>query len=328
VASKEEYIYVLRMTSFNAHGADRLELLHTFVRIVESGSLSAAAAQLETTQPTVSRRLQQLERTLGLRLLQRTTHAMKLTDEGARCFEHAKGMLERWQAIEADMRGVNEEPRGTLRVVAPSIFGQEQLVEPVVHFLRRYPEVSVEWLLHDRLPDFAAEGIDCAVRVGHVEESDLVAVRLAELPRIVVAAPKLWGKGSPPTTPEAPAALPWLALRTFYKDEVALTHERTGENARFPIRPRLSTDNLHAMHNAALAGVGACIASAWLVADDLANGRLLQLAPEWAAAPIPIFLVYPRASFYPARLRVFSKLMKQHLPRVPGVEPPTRRVLR
>ncbi|HEX2676229.1 MAG TPA: LysR family transcriptional regulator, partial [Polyangiales bacterium] len=266
--------------------SDRLELLHTFVRIVEAGSLSAAATQLSTTQPTVSRRLQLLERTLGQRLVQRTTHAMKLTDEGTRCFEHAKGMLERWQAIEADLRGVDEEPRGALRVVAPSIFGQRQLIEPIVRFLQRYQQVDIEWLLSDRLPDFTAEGVDCAVRVGAIHESDVVAVHLADLPRIVVSAPKLWGKGAPPQNPEALAKLPWLALQTFYRDEVALVHAESGEPARIAIRPRFSTDNLHAMHNAALAGLGACVASAWLVASDLDAHRLVQLAPAWRAASL------------------------------------------
>ncbi|MEZ4410295.1 MAG: LysR family transcriptional regulator [Polyangiales bacterium] len=302
-------------------GADRIDLLRTFVRVVEAGSLSAAAAQLGTTQPTVSRRLQALERSLGLSLLHRTTHAMTLTPDGARCFEHAKGLLDRWDAIESDMRGAHDTPRGALRVVAPSIFGQRQLVEPVVRLLKKHPALTVEWLLYDRLPDFAAEGVDCAVRVGDVAESELVAVRLAELPRIVVAAPGLWGRGRSPATPEALAALPWLALRTFYRDEVTLRHERTGAEARVTIRPRFSTDNLHAMHNAALAGVGACVASAWIVAEDLAAGRLARLAPAWTASSLPVSIVYPRARFYPARLRAFIDVMKRHLPRVPGVAP-------
>lgn len=307
-----------------AAGADRLDLLHTFVRIVEAGSLSAAALQLRTTQPTVSRRLQQLERLLGVRLLQRSTHAMKLTEDGERCFEHARELLERWHAIEADLRGVQDEPRGTLRVLVPTVFGQQQLIAPMVALLERHPGVTVEWLLDDRLPDFIAEGIDCAVHIGPVEAPGLVAIELALLPRIVVTAPGLWGDGPPPQTPEELAGLPWLALNTFYRDEVMLQHAQSGQIRRIAIRPRLSTNHLHALCNAVLAGLGAGIASTWSVADALAQGRLVQLAPQWLAPPLPISLVLPPTRFQPARLRVFMQLMREHLPGVTGVQPPAK----
>ncbi|MBU1817616.1 MAG: LysR family transcriptional regulator, partial [Gammaproteobacteria bacterium] len=131
------------MTDPTIPGADRIELLQTFVRIVEAGSLSAAAQLLGTSQPTVSRRLQTLERHLGLKLLQRSTHVMKLTEDGERCFAHAKELLHSWTAMEDDLRGTADTPRGTLRVVAPHAFGQNQLIAPLMDYLGRYPEVSV-----------------------------------------------------------------------------------------------------------------------------------------------------------------------------------------
>jgi DNA-binding transcriptional LysR family regulator len=303
-------------------GADRIELMQTFIRIVEAGSLSAAAAQLGTTQPTVSRRLQALERALGLRLLQRSTHGMKLTEEGERCFAQVKELVEGFAAMEADLRGARSEPRGTLRVVVPHAFGQDQLVAPLVEYLRRHPGVSVEWLLHDRHPDFIAEGIDCAIQVGAVEDPSVVALRLAEVPRFVVAAPGLWGKGAPPRHAHELHTLPWLALHTFYRDEVTLTRGAQGETHRFAIRPRLSTDSLYALRNAALAGLGACIASAWIVTRDLELGQLVHLAPAWQAAPLPVYLVYPHARFYPARLRLFIELVRARLPKLVGLRAP------
>ena len=106
----------------------RLDDLTVFVRTADRGSLSAAAVQLGSTQPTISRRLQWLEKLLGLRLLQRSTHAMKLTADGERCYAHAKALLESWAAVEADLRGAKDQPRGHLRVLAPHAFGQELLV--------------------------------------------------------------------------------------------------------------------------------------------------------------------------------------------------------
>lgn len=306
------------MTNPDMTGMDRIGLMQTFVRIVEAGSLSAAAAQLGTSQPTVSRRLQALERALGLKLLQRSTHAMKLTDDGARCFAHAKTLLDSWQAMTADLRGAKDAPEGHLRVLVPHAFGQDRLIAPLLMYLKRHPQVTVEWLLHDRRPDFIAEGIDCAVQVGAVDDPSVVAVRLAEVPRIVVAAPALFRKRPFPREPDDLAALPWLALQTYYRNEVALTRKTDGVTRRFAIRPRLSTDSLYALRNAILAGLGAGIVSAWMVNGDLEQGRLLHLAPDWEAPRLPVHLVYPYARFYPARLRVFLEAMRDAVPTIAG----------
>ena len=309
------------MTKPTAH-SDRFELMETFVRIVDAGSLSAAATQLGTTQPTVSRRLQALERSLGVRLLRRSTHSMTLTEDGQRCLERARELLANWHAFEAELRGVADEPEGMLRVVAPHAFGQQQLVAPLTRYLARYQRVDVEWLLHDRRPDFIAEGIDCAIQVGEVDDQSAIAIKLAEVPRIVVAAPALLAGRAAPRVPADLDALPWLAMRPYYRTEVALTHVKDGRKARVAIRPRMSTDSLYAIRTAALAGVGAAVVSAWIVADDLAQGRLRHVAPQWRAAPLPMYLVYPKARFYPARLRRFLDAMREALPAAVDVPAP------
>jgi len=302
----------------SATATDRLQLMETFVRIVEAGSLSAAAAQLHATQPTVSRRLQALERSLGVRLLQRSTHAMRLTVDGERCFERAKELLASWASFEADVRGAREEPEGTLRVAVPHAFGQEKFVLPLAAFLRAHPRVNVEWLLLDDVRDLIGGGIDCAIQVGVPTDPAAVAIKLSEVPRIVVAAPSVLGGAATPEDAAGLAALPWLALRTYYRNEVTLTHDETGETRRFAIRPRVSTDSLYALRSAALLGLGACISSAWLLADDLANGSLLHLAPRWRADPLPVYLAYPHARFYPSRLLRFVAMMRAAMPAAIG----------
>lgn len=298
---------------------DRLELLRTFVRIVEAGSLSAAAEQLKTTQPTISRRLQALERSLGLQLLQRSTHSMQLTGDGERCYSYGKALLESWQEMEAELQGARDEPRGTLRVQVPHAFGQDQLIAPLSEYLGRHSKVAVEWLLHDRRPDFVAEAIDCAIQVGVVNDPAVVAIPLGEVPRIVVASPTLLGDRPMPASAEELARLPWLALRTYYHDEVALTCLTDGQHHRFTIQPRVSTDSLYALRNSALAGLGACVCSAWIVAQDIAEGRLVQLVPQWQAAPLPVYLIYPYARRYPAKLRLFGELIRQRMPLLTGM---------
>ncbi len=302
-------------------GQDRIELLATFIRIVEAGSLSAAAAQMHTTQPTISRRLQALERALGLRLVQRSTHGMKLTPDGERCFAHAKSFVENWQTIEADLKGAKNEPDGVLRVVVPHAFGQGHLITPLVRYLEQHGRVSVEWQLRDTRPDFITEGVDCAITMGAVEDPSLVAIRLAEVPRLVVGISAFAPQGRVPVHPQELADQPWMAFQTFYRDEVALTHRISGEKVRFPIRPRLAANNLYALRNAALAGLGVFISSSWLVEEDLREGRLVHLVPDWQAPAMAVSIIYPYARFYPARLRMFVDVMRAMVPRLIGANP-------
>jgi DNA-binding transcriptional LysR family regulator len=305
--------------------ADRMMLVETFVRIVDAGSLSAAARALATTQPTISRRLKALEKSLGVRLLQRSTHAMKLTDDGMRCYARAKELIAGWQEFESEIRGAVDEPVGMLRVVAPHAFGQQQLVAPLAEYLARYPRMTVDWVLHDRTPDFIGEGIDCAIRVGEVPDPSMVAIRLGDVPRIVIATPGLFAGRALPVHPDELSALPWIAVSHYYRDEVTLTHARTGETVRVPVQPRIYTDNLYAMRSAVALGVGAALGSRWALREELDAGRLVQLVPDWQASPLPIWLIYPPARFYPARLRRFIDIMRVAVPQAYGVVAPPGR---
>jgi DNA-binding transcriptional LysR family regulator len=302
--------------------ADRIELMETFVRIVEAGSLSAAALQMGATQPTVSRRLQALERSLGLRLLQRSTHAMTLTADGERCYEGAKELIASWKAFESELRGADDEPEGLLRVIAPHAFGQQLLVGPLSDYMRAHPRVTVEWLLHDSpqdrtqdsTPDFVGEGIDCAIQVGEVTDPSVVAIKLSEVPRIVVAAPSLMAGRAMPVHARELAGLPWLSARNFYRTEVLLSHVDTGEAHRVSFRPRFTTDSFYALRSATVRGIGIGLMSTWMLADEIAAGRLVQLAPQWRAAALPVHLIYPPSRFHPARLRRFIEAMRAALP--------------
>jgi DNA-binding transcriptional LysR family regulator len=304
------------MDASQAVPADRLTLLETFARIVEAGSLSAAAPLLQTTQPTVSRRLRALEQSLGVPLLQRSTHGMRLTLDGERCYQRARTLLDDWAAFQADMGGAGAEPDGLLRVAVPHAFGQDKFVAPLADFLRAFPRVQVDWLLEDVVADPRARGIDCIIQVGEPSDPAMVGIRLTAVPRVVVAAPALLAGGRPPQDPEALGDLPWLALRTYYRDEVALRHAVTRETRTVAVRSRFSTDSLYALRSAALRGLGACAGSTWLLADDLARGDLVHLAPQWQPTPLPIWITYPQARHYPSRLLRFVEAMRKAVPQV------------
>ena len=298
--------------------------MRTFVRIVEAGSLSAAAKQIGTTQATVSRRLQSLETLLGVKLLMRTTHAMKLTDDGERGYQHAKKIIDAWLALEDGLNVTEDEPVGTLRVRAPHAFGQQQLLEPLLQFLSRYPHVAVEWMLNDKTVDFLSDNIDCAIRVGAEVDPATVSVLLAEVPRSVVAAPALLARFPAVNTPEDLQQFPWIAISSFYQRHVELFHDASPATARIAITPRLSTDSLYVARNTALTGLGVAVVSSWTVQDDIREGRLVHLLPEWQPAALPVHLVYPWSRYYPARLRRFLELMRQVMPEVTGMRKPVQ----
>ncbi|MFP9431706.1 LysR family transcriptional regulator [Enterobacter sp. LM3] len=318
-------IYVRCMTDENmkrVERIDRVELMRTFVRIVETGSLSAAARQLSTTQATVSRRLQSLETLLGARLLLRTTHATKLTDDGERCYQHARRVIDSWLALEDEVGQAEDEPVGVLRVRAPHAFGQDQLLKPLTEFLQRYPQLSVEWMLNDKSVDFLSDNLDCAIRVGAEVDPATVSVMLAEVPRCVVASPALLAQFPPVNTPEDLLVLPWIAISTFYQRHVDLFDGLSMQPRRIAITPRLSTDSLHVARNTVLTGLGVAVVSSWTVKEDIREGRLIHLLPEWQPAALPVHLVYPWSRYYPARLRRFLEMMKQVMPDIAGMRKP------
>lgn len=299
---------------------DRLDLIQSFVRIVEAGSISAAARLLGISQPALSRRLKSLEHYLGMQLIQRSTHHLILTPDGERSFERFRTILANWGAMESEIRGARDEPQGHLRVLAPHAFGQDRLIGPLASYLARYPRMTLEWNLHDdrSLHDFIAEGIDCAIQVGHLRDVNLVARHLGDIPRILIAAPDFIPASLKLTHPRQLADLPWIALTTFYQNEMEFTHQTTGERVRVEFQTRMRTDNLYAMRNAVRHGIGIAAGSSWVMQDDLAQGQLLQLLPQWQLSSLPVSLIYPYAPFYPAKLRCFIDLMQQVLPEIFG----------
>jgi len=313
------------MSNIKNGGIDRIEMMQTFVRIVESGSLSAAASQLSTTQPTISRRLQSLEKRLGTKLIMRTTHSMKLTDDGGRCYQHAKKLIDSWNALEDDLKNANDEPVGMLKVRVPHAFGQDQLIAPLVQYLNDHKQINVEWMLNDHSPDFINDGIDCAIHVGDITDPAMVAILLAEVPRIAVAAPELLAKHPNITKVEDLNALPWVALSTFYRHKIKLKSSAHQRSHELTFSPKFITDSLYALRNTLLSGVGVGVPSAWVVNEDLASGKLVHLLPEWCADPLPVYLVYPYASYYPARLSKFLELMRSVMPTLVGTRSPSLR---
>ena len=287
---------------------DRLTLLETFVRVAERGGLSAAARDLDLSQPTVSRRIARLEARLGTTLLRRTTHASAPTADGLALLEDARRLLAGWEAVEERHAGDGAALAGTVRTVAPVGLGQTRLGPAVAAFLEAHPKVSIEWRLTDRPIRFAEEGCDCWIRIGPIADERLVVRELARVERLVVAAPA-------PARAHADGsleAMPWLALGPFEGARIEL-FGAGGERRAFTVRPRFATDSLFALRDAALAGLGAAILPRWLVARELAEGALVDVAPAWRAARLPVTLAVAAGPGRPARIGAFAEAVAEHL---------------
>lgn len=289
---------------------DRLELMKTYIRIVDSKNLSAAALSLNTTQPTVSRRLKALEKSLGIKLIQRTTHQMQMTEEGRRFYFHAKEIIERWNLVEAEMTGVKTLPKGMLRVQVPHALGIGRFNQVLSKYLQDYEDVDVDWILSDKTPDFISENLDCAIKVGNVDDPSLIAIKIFELPRVIVASSKLIKNPKKYSHPDDLKDLPWLAFKTHYLNAITFTHSKTNEKCTLKIQPRFSTDSLFSMKEVVQLGLGVGVLSKWIIEKNLNEGVLVQLCKDWQAMKLPVYLIYPQSRHKPAKLQKFIDLVK------------------
>lgn len=289
-----------------AAAVDRLELTRLFLRIVETGSLSAAGRSLGVSQPSVSRQLRQLEMMLGVELVRRSTHELTVTEAGLRFEREGRAMLEQWERVAEGMRGEGDALAGPVRVLAPAGLGQTLLADIAADFVNRHPGITLDWLLDDRPRDLVACGIDLWLRVGEVRDEALVVRPLARMERILVAA----ADAEPATHPATLSDRQAVILAPFMADGIGLEGP---EGATWTLRPRpgVSTDTLFAAGRLVEAGAGWSALPRWLVAPLLKTGGLQHLCPAWHPAATVLSLAYPRDRFRAARVTAFMVALRE-----------------
>jgi len=283
---------------------DKLRAMTTFVRIVETGSLTAAADHLGTSPTSVVRSLSALERELGVRLLNRTTRRMALTDEGRDYFERCRHLLINVEEAEAALLARQVKPVGRLVITAPVMFGRLHVGPAVTDFLAAYPEVRIELLLLDRVVDLIEEGIDLAVRIGTLPESSLVAIPLGSTRRIICASPDYLASHG---QPENPAELQnHRAIRTTGSSlETDWSFQDDGRTLRVAMPHILATNHIDFAIDACLRGVGCGRFFAYQVREQVAAGKLVRLLRAYEAPPLPVNFAYPHARLLSSRVRAF-----------------------
>lgn len=286
---------------------DRIDAMRLFIRVADAGSFSRAASDLGIGQPTVSRRIQDLEHRLGAELFQRTTRALGLTEAGQRFYSRAGSILAEFDEAEAEARGLDHEPVGLLRVSAANSLARRLIAPQIATFLERYPHVKCDIIAEDAITDLVGEGVDLAFRLGTLADSRLMAKRMGEVRRLVWAAPAFLDTHGTPQTPADLDGLPGLIFRQLPKGR-DWTLQRGDQSVTVKMDGRLSASSGEVLLQGALDGLGLFLAPDWLVCEDANAGRLVRVLPDWEGEPLAVHAVWTSG-----KLRGKAKLFAEHM---------------
>ncbi|CAB3748571.1 LysR family transcriptional regulator [Burkholderia puraquae] len=302
---------------------DHLQAMRIFARVAHLGSFTKAAEQLQLPRPTVSNAVQYLEKHLKIRLLQRTTRRVALTAEGATYYERCVRLLADLDDAETLFEDAGTTPRGAIRVDLPERFALNQVIPALPGFHARYPDLRVVIGTTDRFVDLVADGIDCAVRVGAMSDTSLVARRIGELAQINCAAPAyLERHGTPRSPDELPdhVAVGYFSSRTGRELDWEYADMDSGELHAVKMRSVVSVNSSQAYLACCLAGLGLIQAPREGLGPLLADGSLVEVLPEWNAEPLPVLVVFPTGRHLAPRVRIFVDWLADTLGATPRGE--------
>lgn len=275
-----------------------------FTKVVETKSFTGAADALGLPKSTVSRKLAQLEERLGVRLVQRTTRKLALTDIGEAYYERCSRIVADIAAAEQLVTDMQSTPRGRLRVTASVDFSTRFLGEIVAEFLAQHPEINVELEATDRVADLIEDGFDLAVRFGQMPESTLIARKLCSLHLILCASPAYLARRGAPETIEELDEHDHVLFTPVSRNQT-WTLANGDASYEFGRPARLATNNYGAVVDVARAGGGIALISEFMVAEEIQNGQLVRVLPGWQTRPTDVHAVYPARQNVPPRLTLF-----------------------
>jgi len=289
---------------------DRIGDLNLFLRVLDSGSITAAARALNVSVAVASQRLKRLERELGVRLLHRTTRQLSVTPEGAALAEHGRVLADEIETLTAGLRQAGISVAGTLRVTTASMFGQQYISPLIPEFLALHPNVRLSVDLNDETLDLVKSGFDLAIRIGELDDSSLVARKLAINRRVLCAAPKYLRQHGVPKTPADLEQHECLILvgRQGRRDVWRLTDRKKGEVA-VRVNGRIDSNQGELLRDAAVGGLGISMHSTWHVCEDLRAGRLEVVLPNYPIADTGIYAVTPQRRLVPPRVQAFIEFL-------------------
>jgi DNA-binding transcriptional LysR family regulator len=293
---------------------DRLAAMQTFVKVIETGSFSAAARQLRLGQPAVSKTVAQLEERLGLPLLLRSSRRLSATEAGQIFYDHAKVTIAQAEEAELAARGAGAGLTGRLRVSAGVTFARLKIVPKLGSFLARHPKLEIELILDDRNVDLVGEGIDVALRLGVLTDSALAARKIAVVGRRVVGTPAYFARAGVPETP-ADLSTHEAIIYSQRGGGSAWTFAKDGAEQSVVLSGRIRSTAVEAVREAVLADLGLAVASDAMLGAELESGAVREVLADWRLPSIDVWAVFPTGQRASAKARAFANFVEQELAR-------------
>jgi len=299
---------------------DRFQEMQVFISVAQEQGFAAAARRLGLSAPSVTRAVAALEQRIGTQLLTRTTRNVLLTEAGQRYLEDSRRILAELQDAEASAAGIHALPRGQLTITAPVLFGELFVTPLMVDYLERFPEVSINALLVDRVVSMVEEGMDVAVRIGELPDSGQHAMRVGEVRRVICASPAFLTRHGRPRHLQELRQAPVIAPSSIGQSRSWLFDDN-GTPLNIRPEPRLVVTANQAAISAACLGLGLTRVLSYQVAGKVATGELEIVLAEFELAPLPIHVVYQGGRKAPARVRSFVDFAVQALRGHPALQP-------
>ncbi|WP_439893015.1 LysR family transcriptional regulator (plasmid) [Ralstonia sp. 25C] len=300
----------------------RFDDLYLFTRVVEAGGFSAAERATGIPKSRLSRRIAELETQLGTRLLQRSSHRVSVTPVGEAVYRHARDMADASAAIEALAGAARSEPAGVLRVGTSPLLAETLIAGWLAEFADAHPKLRIELDLSNNYVDLIEQRIDVAIRAatGPLPSRDVVARPLAVSPRVLVGSPTLIARVGEPATPAALEELPCLGQGTLTRSRDWVLHDRHGHRLALPIRPRFATDNILALREAAIAGLGFAVLPRHCCHAALLDGRLRAALPGWMPEPADLHALYPSRTGVPPSVKALIAFLRERFTQEPAMK--------
>ncbi len=288
-----------------------LNRLLVFYYVIESGSFTGAAKQLGIARSAVSRHISLLEEEKKVKLLNRTTRNLGLTEAGKVLFDSCIEIIQQIESADKKIRKLHEQPTGTLKIAAPISLGNQHISPLIREFMALYPELNFDILLDDSVLDMVEQGIDISIRVGWLSDSQFYARKLLSWPRYLCASPEFLQKHGMPETIEDLGQLEWIIFSrlpsphqwTFYKNN---------EEFKIQVKGRFKTNNADSVRESLIAGGGLAIMASFVVKEEIKKGSLIRLFPEYEIGEIGMYAVYQHRHFQQEKIKLFLDFLVQH----------------
>ena len=305
------------MTNFNS--------LPIFVALVESGSFSKAGEQLNTSKSAVSKRISQLEDELGVRLFNRTTRSLTLTEAGEAYYDYASQALALAKEAEYAVSRLQAKPKGKLKISVPMTFGRLYIAHLIPSFMALYPDIQIEMIMDDKRQDFIKQGFDIGIRIGQLEDSSLIAKKIATCRSVICASPTYLTQHATPLTPHELNEHNCLYYSYFRAGQDWLFHKKTNKKTlnfltsdtrgmiKIPAKGNYRVNNSDALHYAALAGLGVVNMPTFIVGEDIKQKNLTVILQDYPQPIHGIYAIFPERKHLSAKVRLFIDFLEEYI---------------